>query len=203
MGHIFVIIGKSATGKDTLYARIMRESGLRLSNYVSYTTRPMRENEKDGREYFFRTVDEFRALCKEGKLIESRVYHTVYGDWYYYTADDGQINLETNDYLTILTLEGFLGLKKYYDEKGLTGTVIPLYIEITDRERIGRALAREDLQEVPKIKEMCRRFLADDGDFSEEKIAEAGIEKRFSNMDSEQCYRELTEEIKKVSSENR
>lgn len=202
MGHIFVIIGKSATGKDTLFARIMKESGLRLCNYVSYTTRPMRENEVDGREYFFRTVDEYKALLNEGKLIESRVYHTVYGDWFYYTADDGQIDLKANDYLTILTLEGFLGLKKYYDEKGLTGTVIPLYIEITDRERIGRALAREDVQEVPKIKEMCRRFLADDSDFSEEKIAEAGIVKRFSNMDSEKCYKELTEEIKRVSSEN-
>lgn len=202
MGHIFVIIGKSATGKDTLFARIMKESGLRLSNYVSYTTRPMRENEKDGREYFFRTVDEYKAVLKEGKIIESRVYHTVYGDWFYYTADDGQIDLKSNDYLTILTLEGFLGVKKYYDEKGLEGTVIPLYIEITDRERIGRALAREDLQEVPKIKEMCRRFLADDSDFSEEKIAEAGIVKRFSNMDSDQCYKELTEEIRKTVSAN-
>lgn len=203
MGHIFVIIGKSATGKDTLYAKIMKEPGLGLKTLVSYTTRPMREGEQDGREYFFKTVEEFRELSEAGKIIEHRVYHTVYGDWYYFTALDDQIDLCSADYLVIQTLEAYLGIKRFYEEKGMSDVVIPLYIEVTDRERIERALAREDSQPEPRIRELCRRFLADDADFSDENIEKAGINKRFSNMDSEKCCREIIEEIQSVRNKSR
>ena len=55
-----------------------------------------------------------------------------------------------------------------------------------------RAIAREQKQDVPKYEEMCRRFLADSADFSEEKLVEAGIVRRFSNNDFVQTVREVT-----------
>ena len=51
---------------------------------------------------------------------------------------------------------------------------------------MARALARERQQDVPRYEEMCRRFLADAKDFSEEKLKEAGIDRRFVNENLEE-----------------
>ena len=61
-----------------------------------------------------------------------------------------------------------------------------------DGERLKRAIRREEQQTVPKYEEMCRRFLADAEDFSEEKLAQAGIGRRFANKELEQCIKEIT-----------
>ena len=65
-------------------------------------------------------------------------------------------------------------------------------------ERLERALARERTQEVPKYEEMCRRFLADQNDFSEENILKAGIWKRFQNHNLDECVKEIGNYIKSV-----
>lgn len=49
MGKIFYIMGKSSSGKDTIYSRLLEDSQLGLSRIVLYTTRPMREGEQEGR----------------------------------------------------------------------------------------------------------------------------------------------------------
>ena len=74
--------------------------------------------------------------------------------------------------------------------------VIPIYIEVDDGIRLERALKREKEQENPKYEELCRRFLADSQDFSEEKIEESGIEKRFQNINLDDCVKEIIEYIK-------
>ncbi len=88
-----------------------------------------------------------------------------------------QIDLEKQDYLGIGTLESYVKLKDYFGEQAL----VPLYVEVDDGLRLSRALERERGQKEPKYAEMCRRFLADCEDFSEENIAKAGIVRRFSN----------------------
>lgn len=113
------------------------------------------------------------------------MYSTVQGPWYYFTADDGQIDLAKHDYLGIGTLESYLKLKAYFGEQAM----VPLYVEVDDGLRLSRALERERKQTEPKYAEMCRRFLADCEDFTEEKIAEAGIVRRFSNNSTpEDCF---------------
>ena len=92
MGKIYVLMGKSATGKDTVYKRLIGMTELKLQTVVGYTTRPIRRGEKDGREYFFVSIEKWQELLRENKIIESRTYHTVMGDWHYFTADDGQIS---------------------------------------------------------------------------------------------------------------
>ena len=114
--------------------------------------------------------------------------------WIYFTADDGQIELEKRNYLGIGTLESYMNMKEYYGEKNLC----PLYIEVEDGERLKRAICREELQQEPKYAEMCRRFLADTEDFSEENLKRAGITKRFSNIDLESCIKELKNCIQKL-----
>lgn len=66
-----------------------------------------------------------------------------------------------------------------------------------DGERLKRAIAREETQKEPHYEELCRRFLADAEDFSEEKLEQAGIEKRFFNKSLETCLSEITAYIKK------
>ena len=115
------------------------------------------------------------------KVIEYRCYHTVHGDWYYFTANDGQIDLDRFDYLLIMTPEGCKSLKKYFGDKA----VVPIYIEVEAGLRLYRALERERSQQAPKYAELCRRFLADEEDFSEEHLAELGISKRYENDEIE------------------
>ena len=187
MGKIFYIMGKSSSGKDTIYKRLLEDKGLDLCNIVLYTTRPMRQGEQPGREYYFVKEESFREFQDQGKIIEARTYQTVYGPWIYFTADDGQIRLEKKNYLGIGTLESYMNMKKYYGEEN----VFPLYIEVEDGERLKRAIRREELQPEPKYAEMCRRFLADEEDFSEENLKKAGIERHFENIELESCVKEL------------
>ena len=86
-------------------------------------------------------------------------------------------------------------MKCYYGKE----SVIPVYIEVEDGERLIRAIRREQEQETPKYKEHCRRFLADEEDFSEEKIKEAEIQKRFVNDDLDLCVKNIIKYINSMS----
>lgn len=183
MGKIFYIMGKSSSGKDSFYRALMKENPWGLKKIVIYTTRPIRDGEKDGREYHFVSEDRYQQLKTEGKIIEERCYDTVYGLWRYFTADDGSVDPEMENYLAIGTLESYQKLKAHYGSRYLC----PIYVEVEDGERLKRAIAREETQEIPKYEEMCRRFLADSRDFSEDKIQEAGIDHRFLNTDFNTC----------------
>ena len=59
--------------------------------------------------------------------------------------------------------------------------MLPIYIEVADAERLERSIKREKKQAYPNFSEVCRRYLADEEDFAEEKIVQAGICRRFSN----------------------
>ena len=193
MGKIFYIMGKSSSGKDTIYRRLLEDRELELRNIILYTTRPMRQGEQPGREYYFVNEEDFREYQAQGRIIESRTYQTVYGPWIYFTADDGQIELEKRNYLGIGTLESYICMKEYYGE----GNLCPLYIEVEDGERLKRAIHREELQPEPKYAEMCRRFLADTEDFSEENLSRCGIQRRFQNIVLEDCLNEIMLYIQK------
>ena len=188
MGKIYCVMGKSSSGKDRIYHEIMEKGALGLKPIIPYTTRPIRDGEQDGREYHFCTEDTVQRLQDAGRIMELRAYNTVYGVWKYFTVDDERIDLSKNNYLYIVTLEGYTKIREYFG----ADRVVPIYIEVEDGERLMRAIAREQKQDVPKYEEMCRRFLADSADFSEEKLVEAGIVRRFSNNDFVQTVREVT-----------
>ncbi len=171
MGKIFCLMGKSASGKDFVYKNLIVREDLRLQYIVPYTTRPIRSGEIEGLTYFFCTDEEAENLEHAGKVIEMRAYNTVHGVWKYFTADDGQIDLSRQDYLMIGTPESCVKLQEYFG----ADAVCPIYIWVDDGERLERALKRERKQEQPRYAEMCRRFLADERDFSEEKLRRAGV----------------------------
>ena len=193
MGKIICLMGKSSTGKDTIFKRLLEDDTLELKTIVPYTTRPIRVGERDGVEYFFTDEEGFQRLKDRGKIIEAREYHTFHGLWRYFTVDDEQIEPEYS-YIMISTLEAYRHLQVYFG----ADRIVPVLIELDDGIRLQRALNRELKQENPKYEEMCRRFLADSADFSEEKIVECGIKRRFVNDELERCLEEIKRYIKET-----
>ncbi len=183
MKNIFYITGKSAAGKDSVYSSLLKED-LQLSPIILHTTRPMRDGETEGREYHFVDEDAYQIMKKNGDVIECRTYETIHGPWRYFTASS-TIEASRDYYLGIGTLESYTGLKSYFG----AGRIIPVYIEVDDGERLIRAIEREKASGKPDYKEMCRRYISDDDDFSEEKLKKAGIKDRyrFENNDLSEC----------------
>lgn len=193
MGKIFCIMGKSATGKDTIYERLLRDEDLQLKRIIPYTTRPIRDHEVDGREYHFVTEEDVVELRNKGLIVEMREYQTVYGPWKYFTVNDGNIELDKENYSLIGTVEGYVMVRDYFG----ADKVVPIYVEVEDGDRLLRAIAREKKQDIPKYEEMCRRFLADAKDFSEENIKAAGITRRFYNANLQETIQEIKNFIQK------
>lgn len=184
---IFCLIGKSATGKDSIFNKLLSIDNS-LNKILVYTTRPKRDNESLNVEYNF--VDKEFLKKNKNKIIEMRTYNTVYGEWIYATLDDGSIQNDKN-YLMIATLESYDKLKKYFGKE----YVYPLYIELPNDLRLERAKEREKKQINPKYDEMNRRFLADEIDFSEDKIKLANINKRYENINLDECVNDIYKDI--------
>ena len=190
MGKIYYLMGKSSSGKDTLLKEV-KEALPKLRTITPYTTRPKRDGERDGVEYFFVSEDTLSTYERQGRVIEQRAYNTVHGVWRYATIDDGRVDLKSADYLVIGTLESYCRMREYYGEKN----VVPLYIEVEDAERLRRAIRREEERKIPDYKELCRRFLADSEDYSEENLIKHGIVKRILNHDGTRCLEEIIGEM--------
>lgn len=196
---IYVLIGKSATGKDTLYRKLLEDIRINFIPIITYTTRPIRKGEQNGVEYFFKTKEEYKKTLKKN-IIEERCYRTVYGDWYYYMVKDEQIDINSdNKYILIGTLPTFLALKKYYGEEN----IIPLYIEVDDDIRLIRAIKREKQQKEPKYEELCRRFLADAKDFTDEELSKAKVSKKYNNFNIKECIEEIIDDINNEEKDKR
>jgi len=185
-------MGKSSTGKDTIYKELLKRKNIAFRTVVPYTTRPIRAGEQEGVEYHFTDEEGFQALKAQGKIIEDRAYNTCHGLWRYFTVDDGKIAQGETDDLLIGTLEAYQKLVAYFGAE----KVLPVYVALDDGVRLQRALDREKKQAQPKYEEMCRRFLADSEDFSEEKLKEAGNPKSFYNDNLDECIDKIEQYLR-------
>lgn len=159
MGKLFVLVGKSAAGKDYLMNKILLDCP-HIKRLMSYTTRPKRKGEKDGKEYFFVSDSFFEEKKKEGKVIEERIDEREEGTWRYGTIDEG-VNFLGRSYIGIKDPEGAQKLKEYYGKEN----VVVILVEVEDAIRLMRAITRELGQPNPNYAEVCRRFLKDEKDF--------------------------------------
>ena len=204
MKNLFYIMGKSSSGKDTIYKRINEK--IKTNNYVSYTTRPRRDGEINKIDYNFITIDDLKKLEKEGKVIESRKYNVInkFGKkdiWFYATINDNQW-LNDGIFLTIGTLESYQSFLKYLkDNNNFKLNIFPIYIVIDEKTRLERALNREKTQVNPNYEEMKRRLEADNKDYSEIKLKEAFISdaQTFENYDIEKCTNKILQYINKYN----
>lgn len=162
MKHKIVIIcGKSGSGKSLVLNKLVKNGYKRI---VTNTTRPPREGEKDGVAYNFMTDGQFLELVKNGDMIEYQKYNTEFGVWYYGSSANN-IDINKNDYVIVLTLEGAEAYKNYF---GAENCII-FYIDAPKSVREQRARERD-----PKgfrLDEWERRLKTDNADFAFEKVA--------------------------------
>ena len=196
MAKIICLLGKSCSGKDTIYKKLLADESLNLLPLVTYTTRPMRTGEQEGREYHFTDEARFNALKDAGKVIEDRTYDTVYGLWRYFTVDDGTFDKNGRNVIAAAgTIPAYIKLRDYFGAEN----TCPIMIETDDGIRLERAMRREKKQEAPRYKEMCRRFITDSEDFDEEKMKAAGVDHVFmNNEDLDKCIREVSDFIRSL-----
>ena len=154
---IIALMGKAGSGKDTILHALLKQPVFKNAvPIISCTTRPMRENEKDGVDYHFLTQSEFTDKILSGDMLEA----TVFNDWCYGTSLNNLSKNKIN--IGVFNPEG-VGLLR--DNKDIDLTLI--YIEANDKDRLIRQLSRENN---PNVHEIIRRYSADEMDFSEEGI---------------------------------
>jgi guanylate kinase len=181
LNRIFCIVGKSGSGKDTIYNKIINQYKTKLIPVIPFTTRPKRADEKNGVNYFFVSKAQMNDYAKNNKIIEKRQYNTIQGVWDYFTLKFDIT--DNNDYILITTLEGAHGIIKEYGSE----TVHIIYLYLDDKERLIRCINREAVQENPDYTEICRRFIADQHDFSDENL------RRFKNIHYINTYNKLND----------
>lgn len=147
---IIALFGKSGAGKDFIQ-KWMISNLPNMNGIISYTTRPPREGEVDGKDYHFVAPTQFAQDVLDGNMLEA----TEFNDWFYGTPisslDKNKINVGV---FNITGIECLL--------QDFRLDVLPVLIEASDYIRLQRCLNREDH---PDCKEICRRFLTDEKDF--------------------------------------
>lgn len=151
MKYIIAIIGKAGSGKDTIQ-NLLCERNNNFSKIVSYTTRPKRENEKDGVDYHYITNDEFCEKVLNGEMLEA----TYFNNWHYGTSKE---SLADGINIGVFNPDGYDCLTQMVDKDI---KFIGFYIDASDKTRMLRQLNRENN---PDVTEIVRRYQADERDF--------------------------------------
>lgn len=140
-GILIVVSGFSGAGKGTLMKALME----RYDNYalsISATTRNPRKGETDGREYFFRTVEEFEKMIAQEELIEYAKYvDNYYGTPKAYVLEQLQAG---KDVVLEIEIQGALKVKEKYPD-ALLLFVTPPSAEELRRRLIGRGTETMDV----------------------------------------------------------
>lgn len=158
MKKIIVLLGASATGKDTVVKHISEKYSIPIA--VSYTTRPMRSNETQGVEYYFISDDEMHEKFKNGEVIEHTSYY-IQSEDVSYTYANVTSEFEKGDYiLTILNPHGLYQFKQSLYKDNL----VSIMLNCDDRVRLVRSLNRD---ENVNVNEVLDRFRRDELDFIE------------------------------------
>ena len=165
MGRIICLLGKSGTGKDTLF-RLALSTG-ELRPLIPYTTRPRRLEEVDGLNYHFVTAAEMERMEAAGQIIERRTYQTTQGPWHYFTA--AAALAPDSDYILITTPAALPAIVACFGTK----RVVAVLLEAGDQVRLERSIRREAGQPRPDFAEVCRRYLSDEADFAGPLLPEA------------------------------
>ena len=150
---VIALFGKAGSGKDTILRALVNKFPDRYNEIVSCTTRPPREGEQEGVNYYFLTVDQFTEKVLNGDMLEA----TEFNNWHYGTAlsslstDKINVGVFNPEGIRCLMEDNFVDLIAYY-------------VQVGDKERLIRQLIREV---DPDVKEIIRRFSADEKDFED------------------------------------
>jgi guanylate kinase len=179
---LLILCGKSGSGKDAILRKLVKYGFIPL---ISHTTRPRREKEIDGKDYYFVSDSQFQEMKEKDKFIEYRVYNTVCGAWYY------GLSKKTLDkyssYITISDIDGAKSLIDYYGKKNC----IVIYVSVDDKIRKHRAIMRGSFDR----DEWNRRLKADEKDFSIDRVKETCNEIVSNEGSIEDCLMNILVKI--------
>lgn len=143
---MIVLIGESASGKSTIEKELIKN--FKYEKVITFTTRPIRDGEQNGKDYWFVSDDEFNSLKDRQQLFETAEYN----GWQY----GSPIIKDLKDKVIIVTPKGLRALQRIYNKKHF----VSIYVKTPRRERLIRLLKRGD-----DIEEAYRRSLSDVGMF--------------------------------------
>lgn len=147
-----ILIGKTASGKDTILNNLVTRH--EYKKIITYTTRPMRDGEKQDVTYHFVSEEYFKHKVEEGFFAEWKTYNTEFGIWYYGTAIEDLENAEDNN-IIILTPDGYRDVVNKLSKKPIS-----IYIYANNSTIKKRLIKRGDNE-----LEANRRLTHDNADF--------------------------------------
>lgn len=151
---MIILLGKSASGKDTVVNNLIHNY-YGYEKIITWTTRPMRPGEKQDLTYHFTDDEDFEEKIEEGFFAEWKKYNSVFGTWYYGTAVQDITN-NPNNKIIILTPSGYEDIKEYI----INEEILSVYLDSSLRTLYKRLKFRGD-----NPKEIKRRLLHDIKDF--------------------------------------
>ena len=172
MYKIVTLSGKAGAGKDRMMQevlKVLREESpeFTINEIVSCTTRPMREGEVEGKNYYFLTHEEFAERLADGTMVEA----TIFNDWCYGSClehmDEDGINIGVYNPEGVAILQSIPDIMVY-----------SIFVDAPDKVRLLRQLNRE---ENPNVKEIIRRFSADEADFSPDNLIDINFQYTVDN----------------------
>ncbi len=175
-GLLLIISGFSGTGKGTVINRLLEKYDEKYALSISATTRSPREGEQDGREYFFKTREEFEEMIAKDELIE----HACYVDNYYGTPKryvEEKLEAGKNVILEI-EIQGALDVKRLFPEAVLIFLLPPSVAELerrlrergTETEEVVRARMERAAKEVDSAYKYDYMIVNDDIDICTQTI---------------------------------
>lgn len=180
---IYFLVGQSSTGKDTIKSKLLSIMPS-LKDYVYCTTRPVRDGEVNGREYLFKSHEDYEKDEKSGVVIESRVYNFNGNTPVVYYS----LAKEIDEELYIVT--GTPDMCHSYIEYYGSDIVKPIFIVVPDRERLMRAIIREDTNK-GNYKEVARRFYDEFSEYTKENILSLSGVEYVNNDYLEDCIEDI------------
>jgi len=185
---IICLVGKSGAGKDSLAYLLSHHAD--WHNVVSCTTRPMRDYEKEGVNYFFLTPDEFAHRVMNGDMLEA----TYFNDWHYGTMKSALVD---GINVGVWNPEGYDCLRETvkFDKDVI---LLPYYIKCKDKTRLLRSLNREN---DPDVHEIVRRYQADEEDFEWLEDDDIQILWNEDEKDLINCFHRILNDVQLVENE--
>ena len=149
---ILALIGEAGTGKDTLMRKVLKQDPS-LHEIISCTTRPPREGEKNGKNYYFLDNEEFTKKFLSNEMLEA----TIFNNWCYGTSIDALDPNKVN--IGVFNPAGIEALMTHSNVY-----VVAYYVRASAKNRLLRQLNRE---KNPDVDEIIRRYSTDNVDFSD------------------------------------